>query len=359
MERNLELDVVMTNATQRGGAERLLQHLYRNRPSSLRLRLCFLEDGPMVREARDLGIEVEVVRTGRFLNIPSTLASILAIRRWIRRGSPDLVLGWMKKSHLYASPAAAGIAPSAWFQHENPGDGWIDRLIHRLPAAGVLCCSDFVRSAQQRATPARRCWTVHPCQDAGNDRDTDIAWPVPEGRCSLTMVCRLQSWKGPHLAVEALARLGSRAPDVHLVVVGGTHELEPDYPERLRTSIRQAGLEDRVHLVGFQPSPASWMRRADVVVHASDREPFGMVVAEAVALGIPVVAARPGGPEEIVGPDEGHLWTYPDIDELCSAIQAALGQGRSAPRPERLSVGSYLEALQCSFSGILGQKLNP
>lgn len=354
MDRNLKLDVLMTNATQRGGAERLLQYLYRRRPPSVRLRLCFLEDGPMVREAREQGVEVEVIRTGRFLNVPSTIATVLAIRRWIRRGAPDLVLGWMKKAHLYASPAAAGIAPSAWFQHENPGDGWIDRLIHRLPAAGVLCCSDFVRSAQECVNPSRRCWTVHPCQDVRSDLDREISWPVPEGTRSLVMVCRLQGWKGPHLAVEALARLGPEAQDVHLVVVGGAHELEPDYPDRLRGAIQEAGLRERVHLVGFQPSPAAWMRRADVVVHASDREPFGMVVAEAVALGVPVVAARPGGPEEIVAPDEGRLWAYPDIDALASAIRTALSQPRGEDRPWRFSVETYLGELENAIGRILG-----
>lgn len=349
-DRPLRLAVVMTNAQQRGGAERLLQHLYRHSDASWRLSFAFLEDGPMVEEARSFGHRVTVIHAPRLREVAAMFGCIRSLRHWIRAEEPDLVLGWMKKAHLYSGPAALGVAPAVWFQHENPGTGGIDRFVHLVPAAGVLCCSDMVRGKQSAITPKLPARTVHPCQDVSGEPRAEIAWPVPAGARAAVMVCRLQSWKGPHLAVRALKSLvEGRVPDLHLVIVGGEHSLEPGYPELLRQEIRTADLDDRVHLVGFQGAPASWMARADLVVHASDGEPFGMVVAEAIALGIPVVAARPGGPEEIVRSGvDGFLWNHPDTNDLARAIHEALGL-RCQPDPERFGPSSYLGQLRTSL----------
>lgn len=353
MSEPLRLAIVMTNAEQRGGAERLLQHLVRHADDTWRLSLGFLEDGPMVEEARRLGHRVEVIPAPRLRQVFAMAGCVLSIRKWLRAEKPDLVLGWMKKAHLYAGPASWGIAPTVWFQHENPGTGGIDRFVHRVPARGVLCCSDMVRRKQEAITPNLPARTVHPCQDVAGEPPEDVAWPVPEGARAAVMVCRLQSWKGPHLAVRALRLLvDGEAPDLHLVVVGGEHSLEADYPARLAAEIRSQGLEDRVHLVGFQKSPASWMRRADLVVHASDGEPFGMVVAEAIALGVPVVAAKPGGPEEIVRTGvDGYLWNHPDVADLAKAMGQAL-RLRGAPDPTRFGTDSYLRDLRKALESL-------
>lgn len=354
MTEPLRLAIVMTNAEQRGGSERLLQYLLRRADDSWRISIAFLEDGPMVEEARRHGHRVTVIPAPRFRQLAGTVGCILALRRWLKDEKPRLVLGWMKKAHIYSGPASAGIAPAIWFQHENPGNQGIDRLIHRIRAKGVLCCSDMVRKLQRQVTPRLSAKTVHPCQDVANEPSETVAWPVPAGRKALVMVCRLQTWKGPHLAVQALRTLRETShPDLHLVIVGGSHSLEPEYPAYLESEIARCGLRDAVHLVGFQSAPASWMRKADVVVHASHGEPFGMVVAEAIALGVPVVAARPGGPEEIVRPGiDGVLWNHPDTNDLARAIREAMELERH-PDQERFGVANYLATLRSAIEGFL------
>lgn len=356
MTKPLRIAIVMTNAEQRGGSERLLQYLLRRADDSWRISIAFLEEGPMVEEARRLGHDVEVFPAPRFRQLLGTLGCILALRRWLKARRPQVVLAWMKKAHIYSGPAARGVAPAIWFQHENPGNQGIDRLIHRIRAVGVLCCSDMVRRLQEAATPGLPARTVHPCQDVASEPVEEVPWPVPSGKKALVMVCRLQSWKGPHLAVQALRELHRTThPDLHLVVVGGTHSLEPDYPAFLEAEIARNDLTEFVHLVGYRSSPASWMRRGDVVVHASHGEPFGMVVAEAIALGVPVVAARPGGPEEIVRPGvDGVLWNHPDPMDLARAIREA--QTLSVhPDHERFGVGAYLATLRAALEGLLAK----
>jgi glycosyltransferase involved in cell wall biosynthesis len=115
--------------------------------------------------------------------------------------------------------------------------------------------------------------------------------------------------------------------DAWLVVVGGPHPTEPDYPDQLRARAASLGIEGRVLFVGAQPDVPVWMQAADVLVHAADAEPFGLVVVEALALGKPVVVAAGGGPAEIVRPGEGEHVAFGDHDGLAAAILRSLDIG--------------------------------
>src|SRR5439155_3346393 len=115
-------------------------------------------------------------------------------------------------------------------------------------------------------------------------------------------VGRLQRWKGFHVLVEAMPRILRSHPAAQCVLVGGEHALEPDYKRFLEDRITSLGLQERIHLVGQQQNVAEWTTAMDVFVHASDREPFGMVVVEAMALGKPVVASADAGPTEVITP---------------------------------------------------------
>jgi glycosyltransferase involved in cell wall biosynthesis len=75
------------------------------------------------------------------------------------------------------------------------------------------------------------------------------------------------------------------------------------------------------------------MDRMDVVVHASDNEPFGLVVIEAMLRGRPVVAGAEGGPSEIVTPEvDGLLVGYGDAAGLATAVCRYLGDEALARR---------------------------
>ena len=81
------------------------------------------------------------------------------------------------------------------------------------------------------------------------------------------------------------------------------------------------GLDDQVILAGAQLNVPEWMQAMDVFVHASDNEPFGIVIVEAMALGKPVVASNSGGPSEIITDGENGLLTpYGDSEALANAI---------------------------------------
>jgi glycosyltransferase involved in cell wall biosynthesis len=94
--------------------------------------------------------------------------------------------------------------------------------------------------------------------------------------------------------------------------------------DELRRMAAELGIADRVGFTGFVDEPAAAMRALDVVVHASTQpEPFGLVIAEAMACERAVVASAAGGAGEIVAPGQDALAVYPgDAEGLSRALHS-------------------------------------
>ncbi len=148
---------------------------------------------------------------------------------------------------------------------------------------------------------------------------------------------RLVAAKGFDDLLAAFARFRSEqqrvgAPSGTLVILGkGPLQTELEqYAERL-------GIHDAVHFFGFVANPWAAMRSCDLFVLGSRHEGFGLVVAEAVALGLPVVATDcEAGPAEILsGNLRARLVQVGDSDAMARAMAALLGD-QSAPTAMRL-----------------------
>jgi glycosyltransferase involved in cell wall biosynthesis len=148
----------------------------------------------------------------------------------------------------------------------------------------------------------------------------------------LCCVGRLAEWKGQHLAVEAMARLGGRVPRLRLVLVGDRGFDGPEYGLRLRRSATTNGLDRQVTFTGFRDDAQKVMAASDVILHTSVLpEPLGLTPMEAQALGVPVVASGAGGVLETVADrTTGYLFKPGDVDDLCRGIEWALATDRDA-----------------------------
>jgi len=341
--RPLRVLVVMPLGTALGGGELMLrQLLVHGRGRGIDWIVVFLRDGPMVAEMRALGLDVHVIEASRFRNVPARLRAIARVARLARESGADLVLGWMVAGQLTAGAAAlvAG-TPCVWFQVGTPRPDWLDRLATLLPARGVLVLSRGVADAQSKVWPRRRQWLVYPGASLDAFDPSKLAAPagmrttlgIPPDGPLVGMVGRLQRWKGMHVFVAAIARVRAARPDVRAVIVGAPHETEPRYADELRSQVRALGLDGVVIFAGFQRNVAEWMQAMDVFVHASDREPFGIVVLEAMALGKPVIAGAEGGPGEVITDGEnGLLVRFGDDQSLADAILRYLGDDAFAAR---------------------------
>jgi D-inositol-3-phosphate glycosyltransferase len=125
---------------------------------------------------------------------------------------------------------------------------------------------------------------------------------LPEGGAILLFAGRIQPLKGASVAVEALARLGSRRGGVLVVVGGPSGPRGYDELRRLHALVEELDLGDRVRFVPPQRHEmlSTYYRSADVCIVPSRSESFGLVALEAAACGTPVVASAVGGLRTLV-----------------------------------------------------------
>jgi len=134
--------------------------------------------------------------------------------------------------------------------------------------------------------------------------------------------------KGFDVLIDACARLLAAGMDVTLDIAG-------EGPERaaLAALVQRHGMTDRVRLRGWVDDVAGFLDAADLFVLPSRDEPFGIVVLEAMARGVPVVATATTGPREVLGEDAGLLVAVDDAKALAEAIAASLtGAAAAAAR---------------------------
>ncbi len=339
----LRVGVVMPLAEVKGGAEMALRHLIQQ-GKSLDVEWCFafLKDGSLAEEARSYGYEVKVFPGHPLRYLHLTTLQIIRLSRWFKNMNCDVAFAWMSLTHIVVWPAAklAGI-PSGWFLHGIAmPPGRIDRINSALHAAGILSCSQYVADIQQSLGGSTPLHVVHPGVELERFDPASLLSPAemrtrlqlpPDGPL-IGMVARLQRWKGVHTLIQAMAAVREQLPNAHCVVVGGRHDLEAEYEQELHQQIQDMHLEDCVSLTGFQSNTHEWMQAMDIVVHASDREPFGIVILEAMAMAKPVIAGSEGGPREIITERvNGLLSPYNDTASLTKNILCIL-QDQDAAR---------------------------
>ena len=340
---DLRVLVVMPLGEQLGGGEMMFRQLMQHgRGRGVEWIAVFTRDGPMVAETRASGIETHLIPAGRMRELGRRWRATRAIAALARERQVSMIFGWMASAQLLAGPAAwLADIPAAWYQVGLPRPDWLDRVATWIPARGIVVLSQEVAAAQARLRPGRPQRLVYP--GASLERFDAVrgespaairaSFGLPSAGPLIGIVGRLQRWKGMHTAIAAMAKVRARHRDAHLVIVGGRHDPEPRYEGDLRALAQRQGAGSAVTFAGFQADVPRWMQAMDVVVHASDREPFGIVVVEAMALGKPVVAGAEGGPAEIITAGvDGQLAPFGDADALADRITRFLDDPAFATR---------------------------
>ena len=129
--------------------------------------------------------------------------------------------------------------------------------------------------------------------------------PVEADAQVLLAISRLEPQKGLDVAVRALPRIRASHPKAVLVVLG-------EGPQRAELSALARELEVPVHLLGRVPDVATWLRRAELLVHPARWEGFGLALLEAMLASKPVVATNVSSIPEIVSDGETGLLVGPD-----------------------------------------------
>ncbi len=312
------MHVLLTiNGTDFGGTESALAEIARHL-SLRRHRVSVLSLKPPGRTGerlRQQGIAVHTLGMEEVVSPVSMVRATWQMKKWLQQHPVDVVHSFLPRANVISRVAnrlAKGRRPH--FSAERSTDynrspmvcrlnRWTCRWSHR-----VLAISPMIRDLLMRrdGLPGHRIDIL----ENGIDLDHVDGVPkteirrelgLPDDALVLCTVGRLIPDKGYVYLAQAMAAMESSARDqqsqrqVHLVLVG-----EGDEEATIRHQVTRHGLTERVHLVGFRPDVLGILKDVDVFVLTSLEEGIPVVLLEAMASALPIVATRVGGIPDLV-----------------------------------------------------------
>src|SRR5438876_1327797 len=345
-----------------GGAEvailELLAVLRRSQPA-WSLHLVVGSNGPLKTRAVALGVPVTVlpfptilarmgeagangsvfgrarVLAGMCLAAPETHAYAARLRQVISDFGPDVVHTNGLKMHVLGT-SSAGRAAVIWHLHDYVSSRPItSRLLNQCAPQCRMAIANSMsvaRDAQAVFPNGPEIRVLYNAVDTarfspdGPQIDLDRLCGLPPAEAGTIRVGLMGSfarWKGHPVFLKALSLLPPRLPIRGYVIGNSIYQTDKSQYSltELQDLAQRLGLSSRVGFTGYIDRPESALRALDIVVHAStEPEPFGLVIAEAMACGRPVTVSAAGGAAEIVREGVNGL-AHPSGDEATLSRQ--------------------------------------
>jgi glycosyltransferase involved in cell wall biosynthesis len=309
------------------------------------LRAILGEDGPLVERLHEAGAIVEVVpldsavrdtrrtevRVGAKMlrRAIATWKDIRVLRRRLQELEPDIVHTNSLKAAIYGGIAGklAGIRV-VWHIRDRIARDY-------LPLEAVIAVKFLAlfvpdalvfNSAVTRRTcrvPVMFSVIPSPVIHDGATQDVPLSGKVDAASTPMrfAMVGRLAPWKGQEVFLRAFAQAFGEGPET-AVIAGSAMFGETDYATGLQKLAADLGIEPQVEFLGFVDDIPLLLANSNALVHASlIPEPFGQVVVEGMAAGLPVLASDSGGPTEVITPEvDGLLVPVGDVNALATQM---------------------------------------
>jgi glycosyltransferase involved in cell wall biosynthesis len=318
-----------------GGPERQVLGMAENLPAGCRTAfLSFAEGGkarPFLDEARRRGFEAVELAA----NSPHLFRAAGEVAGHLRRLRADVlctsgykpdVIGWLaaRRAGVPVAAIAHGWTAATWKVRLNEA---LDRLVLRAVDT-VVCVSEAQAVKVRRAgVDPRRVAVIRNAVAADAFDTPDPAYrrrlhdffATPPARV-VAAGGRLSPEKGFDLFVSAAAEVARRDPGIGFILFG-----DGPLREALAAQVAALGLGERFVLAGFRTDLQAFLPVCDLAVLSSHTEGLPVVVLEALAAGVPVVATAVGGtPEVIVDGEHGYLVSPGDPAALARRILDAL-----------------------------------
>jgi glycosyltransferase involved in cell wall biosynthesis len=301
------------------------------------------EDGPLVEELRRRGIETEVIPLApRLRDVrretvrPTRLdlgalaylpVSVVRLSRRLRALDADLVHTNSLKAALYGGVAARlARVPAVWHVRDRIAADYLPpAAVVLVRAASRLLPTAIVANSRTtlETLPALRSASAlyNPVVPDAVESLPSLERPKTM-ETTIGMIGRLAPWKGQDVFLNAFAQ-AFRGTNVRARLIGSALFGEDAYADSLRRQAVRLGIAGQVEFYGFREDVWAVLRVLDVLVHCSVRpEPFGQVVLEGMAAGVPVIAAAAGGPTELITDGiNGVLTTPGNATELARAMR--------------------------------------
>lgn len=288
------------------------------------------EEGALADRLREKGIDVRIIpldesirtrgRNTVNLGAPAAALGLLSYGRKLapilKQEKVDCVHTNSLKSALYGAIAAkrAGV-PLIWHIRDHIGPPYLKpivakgiRLLSRLLPNGVIANSHSTLNALE-LPKSKKTLVVYSAFAKAIGSGAGIGRKDRQD-FNVLLVGRLAHWKGQHIVLEA-AKSFKSDERVKFWLAGDALFGEAEYKNELIRTIEQEKLTN-VSLLGHVDDIQGLMAKADLLIHTSvTPEPFGQVIVEGMAAGLPVIASNEGGPVEIVVPGETGLLIEP------------------------------------------------
>ena len=298
----------VSSHARRGGAERYLRLLLRELGPAWRCGVVCLEDGPLVDDLRDDGIEPQVINVGR--RGRDLAGAGVRLGKLLRRLGADAVhANGVKAALACALEPQLSRPPLVWVKHDFSFDGVVAAAV-ALRCRRVVAVSEAVAETFPGAL-RRRVSVVHnglPPIAADRPRGRRLlfeALGAPESAPVIGLVGRLDRDKGQEELAAVLPEVVRRRPGTRVAFIGPDNPHRPEYVRDLRQRLARDGVADAVSFLGYREDAVELMSGCDVVVVPSvvgergrGREGFGYVGLEAFAVGTPVVGYADGALRE-------------------------------------------------------------
>ncbi len=283
---------------------------------------------PMVAPMAAAGVTVH-----RLTNNPFTrkdrIVFIATLARLLRQIRPDLlhiqqsIPGYDQKAPLVAW--LTGVPITLITEHDYPRllGGLRDKLLPLLSRLvdGVITVSDFSRQLlTDRPYPRDKIAVIYNGIDLEAFAGVQVAEKRPFSHLfTIGYLGRLEPHKGIDDLIRATAQLVPTHPDLHVNISGNG----PERPS-LEALAHELNIADHVHFLGRVPDAADFLRQLDIFVLPSRFEAFGLVAAEAMAVGTPAIVSDAGGLPEVVANGETGFVVPVDAPNALAAAVANL-----------------------------------
>jgi len=292
--------------------------------------------GPMAQELRNLNIKVHCLHMEREISPFKDIKSILNLYSWLKMNKFDIM-------HLHSSKAGAigRIAnliirmPCVYTPHGWSFDMNVSRFkkityirIERILSYftdSIVAISDYEKfnAISCNITKNEKIALITNGIDLNryiNNKNclTDVKKKlgIPKDRKIIGMVARLAEQKDPLTFIKVARKVSDNIPNAYFILVGDG-ELRKEVEEQ----IIFYNMKDNVLITGWVNNVNEWISTFDIGVLTSQWEGFGLVLAEYMASGVPVVATRVGGiPDVILDRETGTLVNCGDVDSFAESI---------------------------------------
>jgi glycosyltransferase involved in cell wall biosynthesis len=265
------------------------------------------------------------------------LGRILAVRRELAeiagRAGVELVHANSTWAHLVAGDLLG--LPSVWHCRDLTGLGMLSVRLADTASAVVATSRGVAGHLAAQGIPAELVRVIHngvslaglsaPEERPALRERLRAEWGLPSDAPVLAWAGEFAPWKRTEDFLAAIAELRRSHPSVRGLILGAAlAESHQGRQIELEALANRMGIGAAVRFLGWRPDVPRCLAAADLLMLTSENEPFGRILVEAMAVGLPIVARNGGGVSEVLGAGTGLIIEAPSAADLAAAAARLL-----------------------------------